>query len=138
MGEKTAHASVTSNSNQRQSTSTTHPVGSAADESSECSSCVEVEHHPPATFDYSPLLEQGPDLDKDLMDRKMPARVLPIPASQDCGSGNEAIRSRSSVSNPNPNVAATATATDALSSTSSDQTKEDDNRSGSNTKLPDT
>ncbi len=141
VGENSAqHASVSSNSNQRQSTSTTHPVGSAVDESSECSSCVEVEHHPPATFDYSPLLEQGSDLDKDLMDRKMPARVLPIPASQDCGSGNEAIRSRSSVSNPNPNVAATATATatDALSSTSSDQTKENDNRSGSNTKLPDT
>ena len=129
-GETSAHASVTSNSNQRQSTSITHPVGSAADDSSECSSCVEVGHQPPVTFDYTSLLEQSPDLDIDLMDRKMPARVLPIPASQDCCSGNEAIRSRSSVSNPNPNVAsaaaaATATATDALSSTSSDQTKEE-------------
>ena len=82
---------------------------------SECSSSVE--HRPPSRFDSS-LLE---DSDLDLLDRKMPALV--VPAAQSCGN-NVVNRSRMN----NSNVGSTST--DVLSSASADQIKdkEEDSR----------
>eukprot|EP00985_Skeletonema_marinoi_P017320 scaffold9428_cov89-Skeletonema_marinoi.AAC.2 len=100
--------------NQRRLTSSTHLLSCGYADNSECSSSVE--HPPPSRLD-SPLI----GLDADLLDRKMPALVLPP------GCGNNVISS-SSLSHPN------VASTDVLSSASAaaDQTHENDNRSGSN------
>eukprot|EP00984_Skeletonema_dohrnii_P005477 scaffold1932_cov78-Skeletonema_dohrnii-CCMP3373.AAC.4 len=76
VGKKSGHASMPRHYH-RQSTSTTYPLCFAEDDSdiSECSSSVE--YPPPSRFDS--LLG---DSDVDLLDRKMPALVLP--AAENC------------------------------------------------------
>ena len=114
VGKESAHASMPRLSvNHRQSTSTTYPLGFAADDSdsSECSSSVE--HSPPSRFDS--LLE---DLDLDSLDRKMPALV--VPAAQNFGNDVDVVCS-SSLDHPNVDVSPTGV----LSSASADQIKED-------------
>ncbi len=131
VGKKPAPAYWRSNSYQRQSTSTSTtyplPLGSSVDDSSECSSSLEVEHLAPSIDDSSSVNM----FNMDLMDRKMPALALPV--AQECDND---VNNSPSLINPrtNPrNVASTDA--DALSSSSSDQTKKYDNRSGSNTEM---
>eukprot|EP00984_Skeletonema_dohrnii_P001330 scaffold413_cov76-Skeletonema_dohrnii-CCMP3373.AAC.1 len=74
--ESARHASMPSN--KRQSTSTTYPLGFAEDDNdSDISEYSSVEHLPPSRFDS--LLGES---DLGLLDRKMPALVLP--AAENC------------------------------------------------------
>eukprot|EP00984_Skeletonema_dohrnii_P005480 scaffold1932_cov78-Skeletonema_dohrnii-CCMP3373.AAC.7 len=77
-----------------------------------------VQHPPSSRFD--PLLE---DSDLDLLDRKMPALVVPAAAAQNCGNN---VGNSSRMNHPNIG----STSTDVLSSASADQItdKEEDSR----------
>ncbi len=127
-GKKSTHAYWRSGSDLRQSnsTSTTYPLprGFSEHDFSECrSNSVEVEYPTPSIKDSS--LENT--FDMELMDRKMPAISLPV-AQELNNDVNSSLSPSLSSTRPTPNVAST----DVFSSSSSDQTKEYDNRTGAN------
>eukprot|EP00984_Skeletonema_dohrnii_P015860 scaffold6949_cov86-Skeletonema_dohrnii-CCMP3373.AAC.2 len=75
VGKESGHASMPSN--KRQSTSTTYPLGFAEDDSDISEYSSSVEYPPPSRFDS--LFGES---DLGLLDRKMPALVLP--AAENC------------------------------------------------------